>query len=135
MSKPYVRGDDGETKGLREMAVTHNKAGKTRMADHSLRVWGICFIAFFIFLYLVAPPSSRASDAPLLSAAVEDWDETDPVEDKSLLSLSDHQPDVDGPCLSMQRLSNLRRLIHAESMTAGSPLFPSFSEARAPPSR
>lgn len=114
------------------MTAANNVTGA---ADHPLRVWGTFSVALVISLYLVALPSSQAFDAPLLSAALEEWDETDPVEDKSLLPWSDHQPDVEGVCLSMERLANLRQLIHAESMTAVSSVFPSLSAARAPPSR
>jgi hypothetical protein len=110
------------------------------LADHKATdrprpTWGVFLVAFCISLYLVGLPSSQAFDAPLLSAALEDWDEIDPVEDKNLLPQSDHQPDVEGVCFSMPRRSDPRHLLYVESMTKTPSLVPSDSDARAPPVR
>lgn len=95
---------------------------------------GGCFsIALLLLLCLVGLPSGQASDASLVQPALEDWDETDPVEDKGLLPLSDHQPAVTGACLAIEGTSGSRRMAPVQPYGAASSWLCASSVTRAPP--
>ncbi|TAJ08867.1 MAG: hypothetical protein EPO61_08155 [Nitrospirae bacterium] len=101
----------------------------------SLRAGGCFFVALLLFVCLVGLPSSQASDVSLTQAALEDWDEADPAEDKGALPLSDHQQDFAGCYLSLLSPAVARSTSDPQRPGGSSYLLLRFSVARAPPVR
>ncbi len=99
----------------------------------ALRLWGCSCIALILFVCLIGLPSSQASDVSLVSAALEDWDEMDPDEDKGLPFLSDHQPDLAGVCLALPTPAVPSGTVHPQRLGGSSYLPLHSSIARAPP--
>lgn len=99
----------------------------------ALRLWGCSCIALILFVCLIGLPSSQASDVSLVSAALEDWDEMDPDEDKGLPFLSDHQPDLAGAFLALPIPAVPSSTVHPQRLGGSSYLPLRSSIARAPP--
>ncbi|MDE3020039.1 MAG: hypothetical protein KGI53_13570 [Nitrospirota bacterium] len=68
-----------------------------------------------------------------MSAALEDWDEMDPDEDKGLPLLSDHQPDLAGAYLALVIPAVPGSTFHPQRLGGSSYLLLHSSIARAPP--
>ncbi len=104
----------------------------------ALRARGCCFVALFallLFVCLIGLPSSQASDVSLAQAALEDWDEADPAEDKGVLSLADHQQDMAGWYLSLPESAVASGTSHPQRLGGVAYLLLRLSPARAPPAR
>jgi len=99
----------------------------------SLRVQGCFFLALLLFLCLVGLPSSQAADVFSVQATLEDWDEADPAEDRGLLPLSDHQPDMAGACPNVPGIDPPSCMASAQPHHASSSVLKSSFGTRAPP--
>lgn len=97
------------------------------------RTWGLVGLAVLISFYLLSLPSSQALEAPLLPATLEAWDESEPAEDKTLLLLPDHQPDLGGVFLATEASFPPGRRAAVGPLAAAIAVSWSSSEARAPP--
>lgn len=99
----------------------------------SLRAGGCFFVALLLLVCLIGLPSSQASDVSLAQAALEDWDEADPAEDKGALSLSDHQQDLADGYLLLLTPAVASSTSHLQRPGGSSYLLLRLSVARAPP--
>jgi hypothetical protein len=115
-----------------KLTMTQNRHASMLTA---LRAKGCFFVALLLFVCLIGLPSSQASDVSLAQAALEDWDEADPAEDKGALSLADHQQDMAGVYLSLPESAVASGTSHPRRLGGFSYLLIRFSPARAPPTR
>lgn len=99
----------------------------------SLRGGSCFFVALLLLICLVGLPSSQAADVSLAQAALEDWDEADPAEDKGAPPLSDHQQDFAGVSLPLLTPLVVSHASHPQRPGSASYLLLRFSVARAPP--
>ncbi len=99
----------------------------------SLRAGGCCCVAFLLLICLVGLPSSQAADVSLVQAALEDWDEADPAEDKGALPQPNHQQDFTGVSLPLLTPAVVSSTSHPQRPGGSSYLLLRFPIARAPP--
>ena len=114
------------------MKLTMTQSRRASMLP-SLRAGGCFFVALLLFVCLIGLPSSQASDVSLAQAALEDWVEADPAEDKGALPQPDHQQDFVGVSLPLLTPAVVSSTSHPQRPGGSSYLLLRFPIARAPP--